>query len=84
MPTDDLLDLMGADLAAMRRDLLAALVACSAASSRSERVHHRERVADPGAQADHQAPFTVEPAHQRLEGLLITMRLEDPMPVRGR
>ena len=44
MPTDDLLDLMGADLAAMRRDLLAALVACSAASSRSERVHHRERV----------------------------------------
>lgn len=44
MPTDNMLDLMGADLAAMRRDLLAALVACSAASSRSERVHHRERV----------------------------------------
>ena len=44
MPTDSVIVAMGADLAAMRRDLLATLAACAAATSRNERVQHRERV----------------------------------------
>ena len=44
MPADSVIDARGADLASMRRDLLAALAACAAATSRSERLQHRERV----------------------------------------